>query len=124
MISILIKADSAYQVNRKKLSQVAGRFLKKHKVKGNTQVSLAIIGNRRMRQLNRQYRQIDKATSVLAFPLGGESKFTKPPDGVLRLGDIVIAYPVAKKQAEEEGLLTDQKIARLVEHGLGHLLKI
>jgi len=124
MISILIKADSVYQVNRKKLSQVVGRFLKKHKVRGDTQVSLAIVGNRRMRQLNRQYRQIDKTTSVLAFPLGGGGEFAKPPDGILRLGDIVIAYPVARKQAGEEGLLIDQKMARLVEHGLNHLLKI
>ncbi len=123
MVSILIKADSRYPVARRKLRRNARRFLKKHGVTGDAEVSLAIVGDRRMRQLNRKYRQIDKTTSILAFPLeeaGG--KIATPRDNILRLGDVIISYPMARKQAAEEGILVDEKIAQLAEHGLKHLL--
>jgi probable rRNA maturation factor len=125
MISILIKADSRYPVARKKLKEVVRRLLKRQGIVKNAQVSLAVVGDRQMRQLNRKYREIAKTTSVLAFPLEIEGgRFVSPPDGILRLGDIVISYPVARKQAAEEGILVDEKIAQLTAHGLKHLLGI
>ncbi len=125
MVSILIKADSRYPVDRKGLKKTIRWFLKKHAVTGNAQVSIMIVGDRRMRQLNRRYRKIDKTTSVLAFPLEVEGgKFVALPNGILRLGDVVISYPVARLQAAQEGVLVDEKITQLTEHGLRHLLGI
>lgn len=125
MVSILIKADSRYPVARKKLKESIRRFLAKHGVRESAQVSLAVVGDRRMRQLNRQYRKVDQTTSVLAFPLeieGGE--FMTPPDENLLLGDVVISYPVARKQAAAEGILVDEAMEKLAVHGVRHLLGI
>ena len=125
MVSILIKADSRYPVARKKLKESIRRFLAKHGVRESAQVSLAVVGDRRMRQLNRQYRKVDQTTSVLAFPLeieGGE--FMTPPDENLLLGDVVISYPVARKQAAAEGILVDEVMEKLAVHGVRHLLGI
>ena len=125
MVSILIKADSRYPVARKKLKESIRRFLAKHGVREKAQVSLAVVGDRRMRQLNRQYRKVDQTTSVLAFPLeieGGE--FMTPPDENLLLGDVVISYPVARRQAAAEGILVDEVMEKLAIHGVRHLLGI
>ena len=46
------------------------------------------------------------------------------PDGILRLGDIVVSYPVARRQAGEHNLLVDNEIKILVKHGMLHLLGI
>lgn len=82
------------------------------------EVSVAIVGNRKIRELNRKYRQLDQPTEVLAFPL------EEPRDemGILRLGDIVISYPQALDLAREENKFVDEIILELVEHGLKHLL--
>jgi probable rRNA maturation factor len=125
MVSILIKADSRYPVARKKLRESIRRFLAKHGVRENAQVSLAVVGDRRMRQLNRQYRKVDQTTSVLAFPLEIEAgEFMTPPDENLLLGDVVISYPVARKQAATEGVLVDEMMEKLAVHGVRHLLGI
>lgn len=125
MVSILIKADSRYPIERRKLKDTIRRLLAKHGIKENSEVSIAIVGDRRMRQLNRKYKDLDETTEVLAFPLEVEGgTFATPPDGILRLGDVVISYPLARKQAAKENILVDEAIGKLAEHGVKHLLGI
>jgi len=72
-----------------------------------------------MRTLNRRYRSLDRTTDVLSFSLR-EGAF---PDIQPRmLGDIVIAVPVAVRQAKEMGHSFSREIDRLLVHGLAHLL--
>lgn len=72
-----------------------------------------------MRTLNRRYRSQDRTTDVLSFSLR-EGSF---PDIQPRmLGDIVIAVPVAVRQAKEAGHSTSREFDRLLVHGLAHLL--
>jgi probable rRNA maturation factor len=73
---------------------------------------VAIVSDRRMRALNRQFRGKDDATDVLSFP--AESRGF--------LGDIVIASGVAKKQAKAAGHGVKTEIRVLALHGLLHLL--
>lgn len=94
-------------------------------VKGKTEVSVNIIGDRMMRNLNKKYRNLDETTDVLSFPLAEEIEhkpFVDPPDKILRLGDVVISYPQAREDASDENTLVDDKIDELVEHGMLHLL--
>ena len=82
-----------------------------------------------MRQLNRQYRHVDATTDVLSFPLNdpqedSETPFVDPPDGVLRLGDIIISFPQAVEEAAEGNMMVDDQIVILALHGLNHLLGI
>jgi len=84
------------------------------------EVSVAVVGGRKIRSLNKTYRQLDESTDVLSFPQEG----SRDPDGILRLGDILVCYPQAIEQAVEEDKMVDEKINELVEHGLRHLLGI
>lgn len=80
------------------------------------ELSVELVGDRRMRQLNRMYRKIDRTTDVLAFAM----REAAAPDGRL-LGDVVISLPTARRQAQAAGHSIDQEVAALLVHGVLHL---
>lgn len=125
MISVLFTTESHFPVKKSVVTNAITRSLE-GRVKSDAEVSVTIIGDRRMHELNRTYRAIDATTDVLSFPQSDPSQPMKPfvdvPDGVLRLGDIVVSYPQAVKEATEENKMVDDKIVELVLHGLEHLL--
>lgn len=128
MIHLLFKTESHYPVSKDVVEKAIVEALSPL-VKRDAEVSVTIIGDRRMHQLNNQYRQVDATTDVLSFPQDDPSQaatvsFVGPPDNVLRLGDIVVSYPQAVKEAISDNVLVDQKIVELVLHGLNHLLGI
>lgn len=88
------------------------------------QVSVTFTDDEGIRELNRQYRQIDRATDVLSFPLidfeGGE----EPPtdEAEVMLGDIVLSLERAQAQAEEFGHSMEREVAFLTVHSMLHLL--
>ncbi|HEY0725747.1 MAG TPA: rRNA maturation RNase YbeY, partial [Pyrinomonadaceae bacterium] len=73
--------------------------------------TIAFVSDKRIRELNRQFRGIDKATDVLSFPAEEESN----------LGDVAVSVETAAAQARENGLTFDREIAQLILHGLLHL---
>lgn len=79
---------------------------------GDSSATVAFVSDQRIRQLNRQFRGIDKATDVLSFPSDG-------PEG--ELGDIAISVETAALQAKENGLTFENEIAQLILHGFLHL---
>lgn len=79
-------------------------------------VSIAVVSDRRMRALNRQFRGKDAATDVLSFPA------THMPGVTSFLGDIVIAAGVAARQARAAGHTVGTELKILALHGLLHLL--
>lgn len=119
--SIPIYIESRYKVNRKLLKQTVMRVLEEKGIVGPVEVSLAIVGARKMRTLNNKYRDMDRATNVLSFSqIEGEA--TVMPQDFLVLGDVIVCYPIAVDDAARDNMLVDRKIAQLVEHGLLHLL--
>ena len=78
--------------------------------KSESPATIAFVSDKKIRELNRQFRGIDKATDVLSFPSDG-------PD----LGDIAVSVDTAAAQAKENGLKLDEEIAQLILHGLLHL---
>ena len=89
------------------------------------EVTVALVSDRQVRALNRQYRGIDKATDVLSFPHVsdfGPTPAVRSPKSEVCLGDIVIARGVARRQARDAGHseLTEWRVLAL--HGLLHLL--
>jgi probable rRNA maturation factor len=125
MISVLFQTESQFPVKKAVIDEAISRSLSP-RVKSDVEVSVTIVGDRRMKSLNKEYRNLDSTTDVLSFPQHDPSQPERPfvdvPDGVLRLGDIVISYPQVVKQAVEENKLVDDKIVELVLHGLEHLL--
>jgi len=81
--------------------------------KGESSATIAFVSDKRIRELNRQFRGIDKATDVLSFPADGPDESN--------LGDIAISAETAATQAKENGLSFDGEIAQLILHGLLHL---
>lgn len=84
----------------------------------NVEVSLTFVTNSHIRELNRDYRGIDRETDVLSFPI--DDSFDV--DGPLLLGDIVISVEKAVEQAEEYGHTLKREILYLVVHSMLHLL--
>lgn len=121
MTKVLISTESRFPINRQFLKGVVEQFLNEQKVKSEAELSIAIVGDRKMRQLNKKYRRLEGTTSVLSFSQEEGKAFVKPPDNVLRLGDIVVSYPQAVGMAAQENKLVDQKIGELVQHGLINL---
>ena len=75
-------------------------------------VTVALVTDARIQNLNRQFRQVDKATDVLSFPA----------DEPGTLGDVVIARGVARRQARHAGHDFPTELRVLALHGLLHLL--
>jgi probable rRNA maturation factor len=94
------------------------------------QVSVALVGDRLVRRLNREYRDQDYATDVLSFPnddrvAGPKSVAPPTPDALPPapyLGEIVIARGVARRQARAAGHSERVELRVLALHGLLHLL--
>ena len=88
-------------------------------------VSVTFTDNEGIRELNRKFRNIDRPTDVLSFPLfdyTGESEEPPVDEFVGMLGDIVISLEQAKKQAEEFGHSFEREAAFLTVHSMLHLL--
>jgi len=93
----------------------------------DAELGLFIATGKRVKRLNRDYLGRDELTDVLAFSAREEISadhppFVPPPDGVLHLGEVIIAYPQAEKQAEEYKHSVEREILILVVHGVLHLL--
>lgn len=78
--------------------------------------TIAFVSDRQIKELNRKFRDIDKATDVLSFPAGDETS-----GETANLGDIAISLERAAIQAKENQLTLDEEIAQLILHGLLHL---
>ena len=122
-VQIPIFVESRYRVNRKRIKKAISKVLTEHEIKGSVEVSVAIVGDRKMRTLSKKYKGEDKTRSILSFSLS-EGESTYLPSEILRLGDIVISYPQVIKDASAEEVLVDDKIDELAEHGMLHLLGI
>ena len=128
MINVLFQTESHFPVKKKVIDAAVMQALA-GRITHAAEVSVAVVGDRRMRQLNKQYRNLDETTDVLSFPINDPSAhmtqvFVDPPDKILRLGDVVVSFPQAVSEATEQNRMVDDVIVDLVRHGLDHLLGI
>jgi probable rRNA maturation factor len=120
-ISVLIFVESRYKINRKRIKKVIESVIAKNEVAGPVEISVAVVGDRKMRQLSKQYKGEDKTRNILSFSqTEGESIVVS--NDVLRLGDIVLSFPQVINDAVRDEMLVDDKVDELIEHGLMHLL--
>jgi probable rRNA maturation factor len=93
------------------------------KMKIDAEVSVTFVSDRHIRRLNRIYREKDKTTDVLSFPLFEKDDFRYMSKNQLTpLGDIVISIDTALKQAEEYGHSLQREVGFLTVHSMLHLL--
>ncbi|MFL0804143.1 MAG: rRNA maturation RNase YbeY [Agarilytica sp.] len=91
--------------------------LKAVNITDDKDISVRIIDEDESRQLNRQYRNIDKSTNVLSFPCDLPEEVDIP-----LLGDLAICSPVVAREAKEQGKALESHWAHMVVHGTLHLL--
>ena len=84
-------------------------------------MTLSLVGDRRMRRLNRRFRHKDRSTDVLAFAF----REGRAPHGfsqaAAHLGDVVVALPTAHRQATAAGHPLEEEFVTLLIHGVLHL---
>lgn len=89
------------------------------------EVSLSIVSNDEIQEINKQFREIDVPTDVLSFPLltfeEGEQADVNENNEIM-LGDIIISIDKAKAQAEEYGHGLKRELAFLTAHSMLHLM--
>jgi probable rRNA maturation factor len=121
---IEINNEAGYGFDVQRLQLAITTVLMQHTVPSNREIGVEVVNNRRIQELNRNFRQVNKPTDVLSFPAQAEDL----PDVILQqietlyLGDLAIAYPYASDQAKLLGCSIDDNLALLAIHGTLHLL--
>ncbi len=111
---------------QKDLEKVIKEVLKVENVdEKKCEISLSFVDEIKIRDLNRDFRQTDRVTDVLSFPIEdffNEDRKTLLKKPYLMLGDVVICTDIARKQAKELGHSFEREIMYLTCHSILHLL--
>ena len=114
----MIHIESKSDFPKTLLERAARAALTHQKRSADSNLSIVLTDDKRLRQLNRDYLGIDAPTDVLSFP----ASESDPDTGSPYLGDILISIPRAKAQAKAAGHPLESEAQLLVAHGVLHLL--
>lgn len=119
-----VQKDKAIPVGTKLLVRKACiATLIEEKFTDNAEVDVTFVNDEQIKVYNNEYRNIDKSTDVLSFPLGENGVYdTNPETGNKMLGDVVISVEHAMAQADLFGHGLRREIAYLTVHSMLHLL--
>lgn len=105
--------DRLYEVMRKDIDRKL--------FKRDGQVDLVLVGDRKIRAMNKEFRKKDKATDVISFAYLEVTDYEREPGDII-VGDIFISVDTAKRQAAEKGHDLKKEMAILFVHGLLHCM--
>ena len=88
---------------------------------GNFSVSLSFVNDDEIRELNKNYRQKDKPTNVLSFPMVDDFSQLEKISQPIELGDIILAYETVAREAAEQEKPVENHMLHLLVHGMLHL---
>lgn len=110
--------------DRALLRKLVESIIRREAATGNFAISLHLVGDDTMHELNHSRRGVDAGADVLSFPLQDPTglRFVLPPDEPVHLGDVVVSYHKAEVQAAEYGHGLQRELAYLVAHGALHIL--
>lgn len=106
----------------KLLEKVIKKSLEIEGIDNKAEVSVLFVDNNEIKELNKNFRGIDKETDVLSFPQYCDLKSIKDKEQNLILGDIVISLEKSREQALEYGHSFEREVAFLTAHSMFHLL--
>lgn len=125
MVKVSVVKQSNYPVSATKIKKKLANFLVGQGIVSDAEVSIAIVGEKKMLELGKTYLKDNILHNVLSFtPTEVKGNFVYPADGLLHLGEIIACFPKVVEEAKSEGVLIDDKVYELVEHGALHLLGI
>lgn len=130
--ALSISVEEPFSVDEGLLLRVA-RTVLDQELDHAVEMSIVITDEETIRGLNCEFRGYDEPTDVLSFGLSDLAKmavddeaepfrFPEPPDERLRLGEVVISYPTAERQAAEHARPLVEELRHLLIHGSLHLL--
>lgn len=113
------------KVNERFLRKAAELVLKGEKTNKKAELSIALIRSGKMKEINRKYRNKNRATDILAFPsfdegYGRQAKFLQKDS---ELGEVVICPSEVKKNAKRFRLACKKEMTNVLVHGVLHLLR-
>lgn len=136
-MTINIEYEAERQLNiewREIIEAVVTEALDYEQCPYEAEVSVILTDNESIREINREYRQIDAPTDVLSFPMVDYERpsdfdhveddaedYFNPETGELMLGDIVVSVDKVSEQAEKYGHSEARELAFLVAHSMLHL---
>lgn len=120
MLKIEIANPHKYKINKQLIKQIIKVVADQAGLDGKFSVSLMLSDEKEITEYNFAYRGKNKPTDVLSFAQI-DSDICLPEEAG-ELGEIIICYPVLEKQASDYGWSNDYEFARLLIHGLSHLL--
>ncbi|MDH4129307.1 MAG: rRNA maturation RNase YbeY [Spirochaetota bacterium] len=111
------------RVDKKYLSLVADKTLKFSGIKDKS-LSLVLVGEQRIRNLNKKYRKKNKVTDVLSFGMDGTEaiRINKISEINKFLGEIVICPSYVRKSAKRQNRSYQSELTEILIHGILHLL--
>ena len=137
-VSVHVFPEFAGLISSRWLRGIAERALSSESQDAGSRLSVILVDDGAIRELNRRHRGIDESTDVLSFsfthhgeyygeaprdaePDGGFD-FVLPPGQSESLGEVVISYPTARVQADQAGHSMEKELGLLLTHGVLHLL--
>ena len=123
MIKVYVSKQGQYPIKASKVKSFLRGFFKKEGIVSDSYTSVAFVGEKKMLALARKYFPRDNNLhNVFSFVESEVSGFVTPEKSGIYLGEIVVCYPVAVKQAVSESVLVDKKVLELIEHAGEHLM--
>jgi probable rRNA maturation factor len=119
-LDLTVEGAAEHGLGEAALRDLAAGLLASEGIFGPCALGIAFVDEARMRALNSEHRGLDEVTDVLAFPLDERDEL--PPGLERQLGDVVVCFTQAERQAAEAGVETFAEVRILVVHGLLHLL--
>ena len=132
-----INEQTNYQINEEKLSNLANNMLCFLENEGILEQSclknydlnkitlngdILICGNKKIHEINKEYRHKDRPTDVITFSLFADDETSSDIDGEIYLGEIIISADQTKIQADENKKTFEEELHFLLSHGILHLL--
>jgi len=140
-VNILMENNTSFLLSdniKTLIHKIIEQTLREERYPSTVEISLTFVGNEEIQRINNEFRNIDKATDVLSFPLlefeasddendeefslEGLDDYMNPDTGDLMLGDIIISVDKAKEQAREYGHSIEREIGFLIAHSMFHLM--
>ena len=114
----VVNRQRGRKVDAVRLRRFLERVLCEHPPRHAAEISVCLVSDGRMRELNRSFRGVDRTTDVLAFPSGEEAAAGTPTT----LGDLALCVPAAARQARAAQHSLERELRILALHGYLHLL--
>lgn len=130
MVKINISKQSNYPISGVAVRKYLQSFFKNNGIVSDAECHVSFVGEAKMKALGKKYYKDSRLHNVFSFvesevpTQGGPALSWKHPNSIMYLGEIVVCFPIALKEAKMEGKLIEEKVLELVGHSALHLLGI